>query len=272
MLKLIISFGGVLACIFSQLCATDLSPWYTRYLEIQPKASYEYQFYSTVNDSNKAKHYSSQNHFLNMSLSGAYDRWCLEFESNFADTRHRSFSFSDVRLTLRYQWLDDVLGDPISLISGCTLIQDVKWARNDISCFYHGCFEGEFHLAAGKETSCEQFWMSRLWGLLGFGMADEGSPWIQGSLNWDHNWWDFHKVNMSILSLWGLGGNNLNLARPFKGYGSIGHYSIDLAVSYQYTFDFGGMFGVEYAYRLYAHNCPARVNTFGVNFIYPFGL
>ncbi len=252
--------------------ATELSPWYSRYLEIQPKVSYAYQFYPSVKVANNTKKYSAHNQFVNMSLSGAYDRWSLELESNFAETRHRSWSFSDVRFTLRYQNWDDVLGDPFSLVSGCTVIQDVKWAKNDLSCFYHGCLESVFHIAAGKETSCEQFWVSHIWGLAAVGIADEGSPWLEGGLSWNHNGWDVHDFNISLTSLWGLGRNNLNLDKHFKGYGSISHYSIDLALNYHYSFEFGGLLGIEYTYRIYAHNCPSCVNTFGVNFTYPFGL
>jgi hypothetical protein len=270
MIKHVLCFIGIFWVGVIQLAATELSPWYSRYLEIQPKVSYFYQYYPSICISNKTKHYPAHNQFVNMSVSGAYDRWSLELESNFADTRHRTWSFSDVRLTLRYQWLDDILGDSFSLVSGCTLIQDIQLAKHDISCFYHGCLEGELHVSVGKETSCQQFWVSHLWGVAALGIADEGSPWIKGEVSWDHNGWDLHDIKLSVVSLWGLGRNNLN-PRRFKGYGGIGHYSIDLAVNYHYAFEFGGILGLEYSYRLYAHNCPSQVNTFGVNFIYPFG-
>jgi hypothetical protein len=257
---------------FFPLSATEYSPWYTRYLEIQPEISYAYQFYNSIAVANKSKRYPANNHFLQMSLSGAYDRWSLEFETNFAATRHRTFGFSDVRLTARYQWLDDILGDFASVVTGFTAIQDVKIAKNDISCFYHGLLEGELHLAIGKETSCEQFWTSRLWGVVGIGVADQGSPWLRGHLYWGHNGWDIHEMNIGLLSLWGLGGNNLNVYKPFRGYGSISHYSIDLNLNYRYAFSYGGILGANYSYRIYAYNCPCHVNTFEVNIIYPFGL
>ena len=267
-LLLIVTFW----CFFAPLAATELSPWYSRYLEIQSQASYVFQFYGSVAEGSHGKKYSSTNNFLNMSLSGAYDRWSLEMETNFAATRHRSFSFSDARLTARYQWLDDNLGEGINLVTGVTLIQDVKLARNDISCFYHGLLESEFHLALGKETSCESYWVSRLWGVAGLGIADQGSPWIKGNLFWEHNWWDLHQIDAGIFSLWGLGGNRLNLDKPFRGYGSISHYSIDLSLKYRYAFSYGVAAEASYAYRIYAYNCPRYVNTFEISITYPFGL
>ena len=205
--------------------ATDLKPWYDRYLEIQPKATYIFQSYSKIKTGEGTLHRSSNDHFLNFSVSGAYDRWSAELETTFAATRHRSFGFCDARLTGRYQWLDDVVGDPVSLVTGVTLTQACKIALHDPSCFYHGKFEAEMHLAVGKEIACEQFWTSRGWGVLGLGLADTGSPWIRADFAWEQNWCDVHEFEIALRTLWGCGGENFHRYH-FKGYGPIKHYSI----------------------------------------------
>lgn len=255
------------------LSATELAPWYPPYLELQPKVSYAYQTYDTVNTPHGNLHHGSDNHFLNLSLSAAYSEYAAEIEVNFADTSHRNFSFSDVRLTGRYQFMDDVIGDPFSLVAGVTLIGDCTLARQDINNFYHGNYEAEFTLAAGKECSCGPYWYSRIWGVAGFGFAfDRGAPWLRADLHWDHNWCDVHELSFFIDTLWGMGTRGLSLNKPFRGYGSVRHQSIDLGFKFSETFECGGVGTIGYAFRPYALNCPRFVSTIFVSYLYPFGL
>ena len=74
-----------------------------------------------------------------------------------------------------------------------------------------------------------------------------------------------------VKSRWGLGDRGLHL-KSFQGYGPIQHHSIDLSVEYKHHFEFGGILGVGYGYRVLARNCPRYVNFFMANFLYPFGL
>lgn len=252
--------------------STELAPWYSRYLELQPQAEYRFQAYNTLNTKHGHKHRIARDNYLTLSLSGAYDVYSVELETTFASTRHVSACLADARLTGRYQWLDDVLGDPVSLVTGVTAIQTLKIARHDLSNFYHGGIEGEFHLAVGRETSCQQFWISRLWGLFAIGVADLGSPWIRADVAWDHNGWDDHEFSLFARSLWGLGGENLNLEKRFKGYGPIAHQSIDLGIRYSFLLENGGFVGIGYSYRVYANNCPRCVNQCYASLLYPFGL
>ena len=255
------------------LDATELSPWYPRDLELQPQASYCYQTYHTVDTVHGFAHRPAYNHFLDLSLSGAYSQYAVEIETLLAATRHRTFGFADLRLTGRYQWFDDVIGDPLSLTTGLTVAQVFEQARHDLSCFYHGGIEFEFHVAAGQECTCREFWQSRYWGVLGFGFADQGSPWLRANVAWEHNWWDTQEVTFFINSLWGCGGEGLHLHhKHFHGYGPIHHQSIDIGFNYSYGLECGGVLSCGYAHRLYALNCPRCVNNWCVSFLYPFGL
>lgn len=263
----------IVLSFFLSLCCygTELKPWYPRYLEIQPQAECVYRHYPTIRTGDGTYHHSTDDEFLHLSLLGAYDKYCVEIESTFAATRHRTFGFCDVRLTGRYQILDDVVGDPLSLVLGATIIQSCKIAVHDISCFYHGDIAAEFTLAAGKEVICEQFWTSRAWAVAGMGCADVGSPWIRGDLGWEHNFYDSHQLELWLHSIWGLGGNNLH-PYHFRGYGPIEHGSIDLGIEYRYVFECGPVLGLGYSYRVYAWNFPSYANTLNISFLYPFGL
>ncbi len=254
------------------LNATDFKPWYPRNLELQPQATYSYQSYQTVDTVHGFAHRPAYNDFLDLSLSGAYSQYAIELETLLAATRHRSFGFADLRFTGRYQWLDDVIGDPCTLTTGLTLTQVFSQSRHDNSFFYHGGIEVEAHVAAGRELSCREFWQSRYWGVLGFGVADEGSPWVRANLSWEHNWWDTMSATVFLESLWGFGGEGLHLNKHFHGYGPIHHQSIDLGFRYSYTLECGGVATCGYARRFYALNCPRCVSEWCVSFLYPFGL
>lgn len=251
---------------------TDLKPWYTRYLEIQPRTTLIFQNYKEIRTTHGRIHHSSNDLFLNLSLSGAYDRWAVELETTTATTRKHSFEFCDARLTGRYQWWDSVVGDPVDVVTGISLIQACKTSIHDPSCFYHGKFEVETHLAVGKEIACEQFWTSRLWGVIGLGIADVGSPWIRIDAAWESNWQDTHELEIGLFTLWGCGGNSLHAGDPFKGYGSVQHDSVDLGFKYHYTFESCGILSLGYHRRLFALNFPSQVNLFYLSFLYPFGL
>jgi hypothetical protein len=251
--------------------ATELKPWYPRYLELQPKMDYLYQVYHSVATKHGHKNRNDHDHFLKLSTIGALDRYSAEIEMTGAATRHRNFGLADIRFTGRYQLSDDTLGDHASVTTGLTIEQVLRLARNDVSNFYHGGIQFEGHLAVGKETVCGKFWRTRIWGVGAIGAADIGSAWLRFNLGWEYNLWDLEQIGFYAYSRWGLGGKGLRL-KHFRGYGPIQHQSIDLLLECKHQFSFGGILGFGYGYRVYAANCPRYVNFFHANFCYPFGL
>lgn len=263
---------GFLLTIAAFAEGVERMPWYPRYLELQPRATWRYQQYEKVDTGRETRRHASHDNFLTLSLSGAYDKWCLEIEATGAATRHQHFNLDDLSLTGRYLWLNEDVGDPVSLTTGLTATQVITLARHDISCFYHGGIEAEAHLALGSEIICEQFWRSRWWGVFGVGIADIGSPWLRGELAWEYNGWDCQRLRLFANSLWGLGHNHLTLKHHFHGYGPIRHQSVDIGLLYSYHFEAGAIVDLSYAYRAFARNCPAYANQVLVSLLYPFGL
>lgn len=261
-----------LLALLGTLQGTEYLPWYPRYLEFQPKLTNLYQGYHTIDTVHGFKKRPSNDYFLFLSLLNTYKAYSLELETSLATTRKRNFSFNDVRLTGRYQWLDDVIGDPISLNTGVTLTQSFKQARHDLSCFYRGGFELELFGAVGKEISSNAFLCSRLWGVLGLGIADIGAPWLFFKTSYDHNFWDIHDARIFLNSLWGFGPNGLHLEHHFKGWQSIRYQTIDLGAEYNYTVPCGLKVGISYAHRVYALNAPRAVNFVTLSLLYPFGI
>lgn len=262
---------GLILLIPFVLNAADLAPWFPPNLEIQPRVAYVFQNYTKIDGSHCTKK-ANNDHFLTLSLGGSYNTLAVELETTMADTRHHTFGFADIALTGRYQWLNDILTDPVSLTTGVTVRQVFKVALNDISNFYNGGIEAEVHAAVGKETACREFWETRYWGVLGIGIADFGYPWIRANAAWERNWWDRHAITIYAHSLWGFGSHSLHCKRHFRGYGPIHHQNIDLGFLYDYALDCGGIVSLGYARRIYAKNCPKNVNLATLSFVYPFGL
>lgn len=269
----LVYLAAALSISFYYLCATELQPWYGQMLEIDTQAAGQLQAYRSVcKNTNFVKH-PACDLFFNLSAGSSYNEFAGEFEAVASDTRYRSFGMDCIRLTARYRWMNDIVGEPISLVQGVTITQVFKPGLRNLSSFHHGGIESEFHLAAGKEFSSMQFWTSRFWSVVGIGIADMGYPWVRGDAAWEHNFCDAHQVRLFAKSLWGLGHKVLNPNHSFHGYGPIRHQLIDIGLRYSKFLEGTGItLSIEYAYRLYARNCPAQVNSLYASLNYPFGL
>lgn len=266
--------------------ATEYSPWFGPVLEIEGRATAYVVTYPSIEASERSPYQnfpvdrhdirevsSSTNGFLDLSASIApTEDISAELELVLADTQHRNFGVDSILLTGRYRLWNDIVGDPLSLSIGIQAIDVFKPAWHDLSVFHHGGIACEAHVAAGKEFECMQFWTTRIWGVGAIGIGDVGSPWVKGDLVWDHNWWDLHEVRLFAHTLWGLGGDRLNLTQPFKGYGSIRHQSVDIGARYSYFMECGLWVKFEYAYRVFARNCPEKASIVTLGIQYNFGL
>lgn len=260
-------------CLHIGLEATERSPWFGKVYEVETQIQATVETYRSINTKNGTWHRPSCDAFFDLSASTVRPEGiALEFEAITAVTRHRNYGFDSLLLTGRYPFMNDVVGDPLSITAGITLSKVFKPARHDLGIFHHGGIELEAHVAAGKEFSCMQFWTSRVWGVYGVGIADLGSPWMRGDLVWEHNWWDTARAGVFVHTLWGLGHRALKKKCHFHGYGPIHHQSIDLGVYYRHDFYCGIALTAEYAFRAFARNCPQHASFFILRLLYPFGL
>lgn len=262
-------------CLFipSVILAVDLNPWYGNDFEIETRAIIRYQRYYEIDTPGRNIRYHSNDQFYTLNVGLSAFGFRADLDATLANTRRQRPAFDNARLTLRYKVFDDILGeDSFTVTPGVTITQACKHSVHDPSSFHHGKLEAEFHLALGREVPCDRFWLRRFWVLFGVGTADVGSPWLRGDLNWELNWWDQQQLRFFVLTLWGLGGNNIHRLNRFRGYGSIRHESADLGLGYAYQFEMGLKLGIECAHRVYARNFPSRANQFVFTAFYPFGI
>lgn len=251
--------------------AADLQPWHQTDLELYPKLDLLYQNYSKINSSAHSKNVSANDCFVTFGISSSYSAWDAFLELTCADTRRQSFGFDNFRITGRFQWLSDIIDDPVTLTTGLVLTGASETALHDISSFHHGTFEAEANVSVGKEIECLQDWVIRYWGVFGIGIGNHGSPWVRGDLAWEKNFCQDGVLRLFANTLWGWGNHSLHV-RHFKDYGPVRHRSLDLGLRLTKATPCWGTFYIEYAYRIIASNFPARTNLLLFSYTYPFGL
>lgn len=265
------------------LCALEfnpqLAPWFGNVWEFEATAAYHFQHYNTVQSPDRDISHHSNDHFAHFALGiSPWPRWDVELELLLASTASNSFGYEAFRATGRYLLFDDILCDPFSLATGVTLTCVADRFLKDFSIPFHGNVNAEFHIAIGKEwayctfLSCTEncTWMTRLWALVGIGVANRGLPWGHGIIAAEYNYWDRWQAGVYSDLLYGFGSKDI--IEPFKGYASIDHQSVDLGGFFRYRVFPLGSLKADYAYRIHAHNFPEHAHIFTLALEIPFSL
>lgn len=259
--------------------ATEYHPWYNQTMVGEIRNTHRIYTYDRVESPTGDLPDSDTAYTMTLAFginpidvfTGSYsDDWYGEAELNLMSSHQHSFGFDDVRLTVRKRFLEDIVGDPVTLTAGATLIAAWRQALYDLSSFHHGLYEAEFHLAAGKEWSCGARWVHRIWGLALVGVAEQGSPWLKGRLVYDFNQNDRWFYQFFCEALWGLGKDDLDLGVPFRGYGPIRHQSIDLGTEIRYQTESGNSIAFKAARRVHEKDFPENARMFYLEIFIPF--
>lgn len=260
-----------LLLVVSSLYSLEEKPWFCDLLEFQGLISYEYSFYSKVDNAVHPLKHTSHDNLITLGLSTRMpEDWQWQAELELAQTPRFSFGCRSFALEARYSLFDDVMGDALSLVVGGTFRHVTPRAMKDISTPYHGPFAGEVNLALGKEWCCGPSWTHRLFALGAFGDATRGKPWLRGDLFYMGNFCDRHQWRIFGLTYFGTGHHDRVNINHFHGWGQIDHRSIDLGIGYRYLFDYYGSLFFDYKRRVYAHSYPEQVNFFIISYEIPF--
>ena len=143
----------------------EMQPWFGNVYEFDLLARYSYSYYHRVPDATRPLGYTSEDHLAYADLELPFaPYWSFDGDLQFTDTPRQSFSFRSIALQLRYLWLDDIVGDSVSLTTGFSARHTSRRSLKDISCPYHRDFDFEANFALGKEFDKFEFWRYRLWG------------------------------------------------------------------------------------------------------------
>lgn len=260
----------------SLLLGTEYAPWFGNVFEFIAEADYGFTRQCRIQSPEGSFPFFDRVHEAEMSLYiSPWPQWDLQGEIFYADDRDHPFSLEAVVLTGRYLWLDELLCSPISLATGVTFFLPRKGFLQDLNFWYHGTTNVEFHLALGKEwTSCCDIekWKSRLWFLAGFGVASRGSPWLHAVGALDCALSNTLQGGLFTEGLFGLGKKDIYQDKPFEGYASIHHQSVDIGLFLKYQLGVFGYATVTSGYTVYAENYPWHTFFMNVSLKVPFSL
>lgn len=249
----------------------EVKPWLGEVYELQFKSLYSFSFYPSVDHAIPQLRNHSHDHLLYFGLEyPGSPRTSFDGDLQFVNTPRQSFSFRSFALQGRYLWLDDIVGDRVSFVTGFHLRYTSQKSLRDVSCPYHGDVDFEGHFAIGKEFDNVQDWRLRYWGFAALGIANRGSPWMRAIVSVEGNYKDLHKWAIYSIGNHGFGRKTILDPYAFNGYGMIRAKFIDLGCSYGYQIGCTGTVRIGYEKRVLARRCPQRMNTFYISILIPF--
>lgn len=194
----------------------------------------------------------------------------LQAELELAQTPKQPFNVRSASLQWRYQWLNDIAGDPLSVTWGLNVRAVPGHALKDVSCPYaaNGNYAGT--VAVGKEWSREGSWVMRTYGLGLIGWGNHGSPWAQVLFLWEKSWKSAYCLSLFSLGDFGLGNRQRVNVNRFYGWGPFSHQSIDVGASFSYQMAVWGTVSFSYAYRPFARNFPEHLQSVTMGYELPF--
>jgi hypothetical protein len=262
-----------ITCLVEQGWTLYTKPWLGDVYEFQLDAAFTYDRYRKVQGaSDQLKHPSNDKLYaldLGFTASDSID---FQAELEFAATPRQSFGWRSFALQGRYLWLNDVEGDPCSIITALNVREVSGHSVRDVSSPYHYYFNAELNTSIGKEWSSDGLWTMRTYGLTAIGMANRGSPWLKGTGVFETNILDTHRFLFDVESYFGLGSKKHIDVDHFHGWARVHHQSIDLGVAYAYHMQIWGTVGLKYAYRIFAKSFPEHVYFVTLFYRLPFSL
>lgn len=253
------------------LFGLEEQPWFGEVYEFHFLGSYAYSRFHSVQ--NSVPHYNqpfqSNLAYLGLDFSPS-PVWSIDGDMQVAGTTAESFYFQSIALQARYLWLDDIIGDPITLTTGANGRFITTNALHDVSAMRHGNVDFEVNFSLGKEFDANDSWRMRAWVFGALGHANRGSPWVRATAALEANIEDQHKFALYATGMNGYGRHTHIDVNHFDGYAKIREKNIDLGFRYGYRVGVWGTLRFEYQRRLLAKSAPQRVNSFIFGYLLPF--
>lgn len=201
------------------LFAIDYSPWFNQILNIETEVK------AGLRGGGASAFYTD--------MSFRTTVWTdikAEIEFDAAKTRTNGYFFEAARFNGLYRFMNDAIGDPLTVIAGATLSFPQSHAKRDLALFDPGSTEAEFHLIAGKEKG-DRFWTDRYWARATVGIANKSSAWISGHAEYERNLCEWGSGLIFLNTLSGFGSRTLH---PFEGYAHVNYKEAALGLEWRY--------------------------------------
>jgi hypothetical protein len=264
----------ITALLFSfSAFALEEQPWFGDCLEFHYLGSYAYSFFDKVQNGIPQLTSTFESNVITMGLDfSPTPDWSIDWDIQAAATTQEEFNFRSAAMQARYLWLDDIIGDPISLATGANVRFTNTASLHDVSCPSRSHCDFEINLSLGKEFDVSDSFAWRTWGFAAVGHGIVGSPWVRAILAFETNYNDKHKLGFFAEGCNGYGAHRRVFIDDFDGYARIRQKNIDLSARYGYRLGVWGTLRFEYVRRVLAKSCPQDVNTFIFSYMLPFSL
>jgi len=269
------TLAWLIAC--STTCSTahvlETKPWFGDLYAFDFESAFFYsRFHQVEGASVQLKSpVNNRNLFFDLGVT-PLENFDVRLEGEFGKTDTINWALRSGALQARLGILDDISGDPFSLVAGMILRGVPHHFLKDVSTPYAAEFNAELTCAVGKEWSEEGSWTMRTFAFAAIGQANRGYPWMRERFVWQYNLYDAHRFTLFAEGEVGFGNRQHVDVRHFDGWGKFQHQSIDLGTAYGYTVSVYGTITASYAHRIFAHNFPEHVNVFMLAWSIPFSL
>ncbi len=255
------------------LCAIEVQPWFGDVYEFHFLGGYSYSRFNQVQGAVPPlqNHFQANLIYLGLDFS-ASPEWSFDADFQLADTTAQSFNVRSTAAQARYLWLDDIIGDRVTLATGFNARFTPNHALHDVSCPSHSNVDFEANVSVGKEFEVSSTCLLRTWGFASIGHGIAGSPWVRAILALETNVNDQHRFGLFAEGINGYGRKTHIDPNHFDGYAKFRNKAIDLSARYGCRIGVWGTLRFEYTRRVLAKVCPENVNTWTMSYLLPFSL
>jgi len=258
---------------FFPLQSIEHSPWFGADKELRNIISYTYQHSSYIALEDSTLSLNSKDNLLSLAFSlSPTPTWNFQTQLQ-GDYKAENFFFlTHLEGGAEKNWLNDILGDPISLTSNLLLRIPTSESLKNPSTPYNASVELETGISIGREISKGPIWIWRYWCNTQFGIGSKGSPWIYGSVSIEKKLSPHTQLLLSTQGNLGFGDHTLTSLDNFKGYAPYPYQSIAIVSRYTHSFPSYGNLFISYSYRPYALFFPAKQSTLTLSFSIPLSI
>lgn len=256
---------------FSSLYALEEQPWFYPPLNFHAKAAFDGAFFTNVNNGYNPYNYDSTiwQGVLGL-LAPILPTWDAEIEVELESTSKTNFGFESAAFQVRKQFLNDIVGDLVSLDAAFNVRAVPMQRLRDVAVPYHNLWNFELSSAIGKEFTREDEWLWRTFILAAIGQANRGYPWLRANFDIRAKAFKDYMFSAFLRSYFGLGPHTGVNVNHFDSYASIRHQSIDVGATFSYFFSNKSRLTFAYTHRFYAVSYPEDYNSFRLSYDYPF--
>jgi hypothetical protein len=253
--------------------ALETKPWLGEAYACRAGTWFSYEWFPRVQGASVQLPHSEQSRNVGLRAGmTCFPALDVELEGEWGQTNFVNWSLRSVALQMRGRLLNDLIGDPCSLVLGVTLRVAPTHLLRDVSTPYAAQGNAEVTLACGREYGDGALWTVRTYGWLALGQANRGYPWLRPLWIGEWQWRERHRLALLLSGAVGFGGQQGVDVHHFTGWAPYQYRSIDLGARYALKLGTWGALSVEYARRLFAHNYPMQSNHVIATYSMPFSV